>query len=128
MKSFTALLAIVTMTLLLGNVAVDGTDWFGLASCVGSKLAAVNVECGNCDDYFQCQGKHNAITLCHGAGARRAATAFIECQTGTDSPGGAADKGGNANRRTGENCYALYGCANNCNYKPSDEWCIPSNC
>ncbi|KAI0222276.1 hypothetical protein LSAT2_026485 [Lamellibrachia satsuma] len=154
MTSFTALLAIVTVTLVLGSVEVEGTSWYAMAKCVRSKLgwgiitksgvrcaiwkmfwqyrAMRSANCRNCDKYFHCQANYNAVYLCSGTGARKAAIAISECreisQTGTDSPDGAADMRANAYGRNGGNCYARYGCANNCNYRPSDRSCKSSNC
>ncbi|KAI0222270.1 hypothetical protein LSAT2_026478 [Lamellibrachia satsuma] len=154
MKSFTALLVIVTVTLLLGSFAVDGTDFPGMANCVRSQLgwgiltnsrvrcairkmltqylAMQYANCRNCDKYFHCQANFNAVYLCSGGDARRAAVAISECreisQTGTDSPDGAADMRANLYGRHGGDCHAKYGCAYNCNYKPSDGSCQSSNC
>ena len=98
MKNFPALLAIVSVMLVLGSVAVGGTSWLGMANCVRSRLgfdivtnSAVrcaigkmlsqyrkmrSVSCTNCDKYFHCQGNYNAVHSCVGAAARTAAAAI----------------------------------------------------
>ncbi|KAI0222275.1 hypothetical protein LSAT2_026484 [Lamellibrachia satsuma] len=152
MKSFTILLVFVTVTVVPGSGGTVLTtmadcllrskhDWRILfakgATCAFSEMFDQYLlmrygNCTNCDKYFHCQANYNAVRLCSGGYERETAIVISECreisQLGTDSPDGAADMRAKEYGRNGGNCYAEYGCANNCNYKASNGSCISSNC
>ncbi|KAK2150867.1 hypothetical protein LSH36_385g02079 [Paralvinella palmiformis] len=88
------------------------------------------INCENCQYYFQCISNYKAIYGCQNSETNKRATTIIrDCSVSaglrpiTDQ-GRAAESLG----RNGGNCAAKYLCDSNCNYNPQDNTCTSSNC